>query len=57
MNKSEAKALAAQLGLEIKSADELADQVEARGWKLAIDNATADWVVLGDNEAELARHR
>lgn len=55
MTLTEARDLAIQLGLSVKSARGLYEQVQARGWSIGIDNTTAEWVVLDDCQNVLAR--
>ena len=58
MKKNEAFILAAQLGIDlpkIKCADALYDKCVELGYQIAIDNLTADWVILDKNGAEIAR--
>lgn len=55
MTKTEAKILGSQLGWEISSVAEFDDHVDRAGYQLALDNQTAEWVVIDKDHNELAR--
>ena len=54
MRKSEALTLAAQLGIIVKSANDLWDRCEKFGYVIALEHDTSDWVIF-DGENEIAR--
>lgn len=54
MTKAEAFALAAQIGITVKSANQLFDRCLELGYTLAVEHATGDWVIL-NGETEIAR--
>jgi hypothetical protein len=57
MKRTEAFILAANWASDLQSqaADALYNKCVELGYQIAIDNLTADWVILDKNDAEIAR--
>lgn len=54
MKTSEVKALASQVDLEVRSADDLCKQVKIHGWDVGVNNHTGHWVILSADRSVLA---